>query len=193
MRKLIFISISLPAALCLFARPAAARTGYTRAASPGQRRERHLVREPDLKISETVTVAGFWRPRFRTGYRWVPAARDEAGRWHGGYWEPLRRETWEERVSYPGYWGPASRYGYIRITSQERPGDYLAGSWELMNSFEVREEPLRWVPGYWDRRRWVPGYWRVPRKEGYVWIDGYYHPDGRWQEARWEPAPDRAG
>lgn len=189
MRKLIFIALSLPSFLSLLLPSAAARTGYTRASDPSGRRERHLVREPDLKISETVTVTGFWRPRSRPGYRWIPASRDDAGRWHGGYWNPLHQDAWKERITFPGYWGPAGRYGYIRITTQERPDDYLAGSWELMNSFEIRETPRQWVPGYWNRRRWVPGYWRIPHKEGHIWVEGYYRPDGRWQEARWEPAP----
>ncbi len=184
MRNLTFIALSLP--MILFARPPFA------AGQPRERRERNLVRVPGLAISETVTVPGFWRPRYRAGYRWVRAARDDVGRWHGGYWEPLHREK-EEQVTVPGYWGPPGRLGYIRITTQDRPGDYLAGSWELMNSFEIRRTPREWVPGYWNRRRWVPGYWRQPEKEGYIWVGGYYRTDGRWQEARWEPAPDGKG
>lgn len=192
MKITLFLSVLIPAALLLILPlPASARTGYYRITDPGGRRQRHLVREPDLPISETVTAPGFWRPRHRCGYRWVEASRDDAGRWHGGYWEPLNIDRLTERVTVPGYWGPPSRYGYIRITRQDRPGDYLAGRWELMNSYRIREEPLEWVPGYWNRRRWVPGYWRVPRKEGYVWAHGYFRENGRWQQARWVPAPDR--
>ncbi len=191
MRTFIFAVLVFPAVLFLFpALPAAGDDAYPRSPGARERRERDLVREPDLRISETVTVPGFWRPRRRPGYRWIEASPDEAGRWHSGYWEPLGLENRREKVILPGYWGPAWRYGYIWIKTAEGPDRYQAGSWKLMNSFELVETPREWVPGYWNRRRWVPGYWRDPRREGYTWVEGYYRPDGLRQEARWVKSPD---
>ncbi len=191
MKKLFLAALPLPAILLLlYPAPAAARTGYTRAVDPAGRRERHMVREPDLPISETVTAPGFWRPRTRAGYRWVEAFRDEAGRWHGGYWEPLGIETLKEEFVTPGYWAPRRRHGHIWIRFSDRPGSYRAGSWKPMNTFQLQVAPRVWVPGYWNRRSWVPGYWRVPSKEGYRWVSGYFREDGRWQPARWEKIPE---
>jgi len=190
MRTSLFTALALSAVIFFFpSAPASGDEVGGRRITAREFSRGDLVREPDLRISETVTVPGFWRQRRRPGYRWVEAAADDAGRWHSGYWEPLGLADRETEVILPGYWGPPWRYGYIWIKTAEGPDRYQAGSWELMNFFEILREPRKWVPGYWNRRRWVPGYWRGPRKEGYTWAEGYYRPDGRWQEARWVPAP----
>ncbi len=190
MRTLALTVLALAAVSFLFlAPPAIGEAGYGRKVTARELRKGDLVREPDLPISECVTVPGFWRPRRRAGYRWIEAEQDDLGRWHSGYWEPLNLESRKTVVTLPGYWGPAWRYGYIWIKTAEGPDSYQAGSWKLMNSFELRKEPPKWVPGYWNRRSWIPGYWRAPEKAGFIWAAGYYRTDGRWQEAGWKKAP----
>ncbi len=148
------------------------------------------VWEPEIQISEDTVIPGFWRPRARSGYEWVKATKDEAGRWHPGYWAPLHRDILTGKTDLPGYWGPENRTGYIWINVEDRVGDYPAGSWEPMNTYQVAQPPLKWVPGYWTGRRWVPGYWRIPEREGHIWFEGYYGADGRWNEAHWGLSPE---
>ncbi len=190
MRKTLFTALALSAVIFLLpGSPASGDEDYSRKITARELSRKDLVREPDLTISESVTVPGFWRPRRRAGYRWIKASTDDLGRWHSGYWEPINLGSREVVVTLPGYWAPAWRTGYIWIKTAQGPDRYQAGSWKLMNSFELRKEPRKWVPGYWNRRSWVPGYWRAPSRDGYIWTAGYYRPDGRWQEAGWEKAP----
>jgi len=35
----------------------------------------------------------------------------------------------------------------------------------------------------------MDGYWRLPKKDGHIWIEGYYNSNGRWKEALWIPEP----
>jgi len=165
-----------------------ASAGYNRDSRPESRK--NMIWESEITIGEDVTIPGFWRPRSRNGYRWVDAAQDEAGRWHAGYWVPINAEKMKEETHYPGYWGPSIRDGFVWLNREDRAGEYPDGSWEKMNSFQMNKSPLKWVPGYWNRRVWVDGYWRIPEKDGFVWVEGYYCPNGRWQEARWEPEPE---
>lgn len=193
MRILILTTLALATVSFLFPTfPVFADPGYSPKVTARDLRGRDLVREPDLRITETVSVPGFWRPRHRSGYHWIEAAQDEVGRWHAGYWEPINLGSREVKITHPGYWGPAGRYGHIWIKNAERIDHYRAGSWKLMNSFELREEPRKWVPGYWDQKRWVAGYWRAPKKGGYIWVAGYFRLDGRRQEAGWVEAPDQS-
>lgn len=164
-----------------------AYAGYHRDSRPGPRK--NMVREPEIIINDNVTIPGFWRPKTRHGYRWITAARDDVGRWHSGYWLPINADLMIEKINYPGYWGPAGRDEFIWINRIDRVGEYPEGSWKKMNSYRINRAPLKWVPGHWDGRKWVEGYWRISEKEGYIWNEGYYNTDGRWQEALWIPAP----
>ena len=149
-----------------------------------------LVWVAPLEISEEVTVPGFWRPVSRRGYTWVEASRDEKGRWHHGYWEPLFKDALDGPTTIPGYWGPNTRTGstWLKVSQPTtlRWGDSF---WTPLNSRRINIGNMEWVPGYWSGKEWIPGYWRPPRKEGYIWSGGYYNDDGSWQEARWAPAP----
>jgi len=183
--RFVSISILLGATIGLTS-PAAA--GYNRDSRPESRK--NMIWESEITIDDEVTIPGFWRPRSRTGYQWIDAAQDEAGRWHTGYWVPINADKMAEQTHYPGYWGPSIRDGFVWLNREDRAGEYPDGSWEKMNSFQMDKSPLKWVPGHWNGRRWVDGYWRIPKKEGCIWVEGYYRPNGRWQEARWEPEPE---
>ena len=163
--------------------------GYHRNSHPHGRK--NLIWEPEFPISEDTVITGFWRPRIRRGYEWINAAKDEAGRWHSGYWAPLNQFKMTDRVNSPGYWGPSLREGIIWIKLEDRSEHYPSGSWKPMNTYQTTQPPLKWVPGYWNGTRWVHGYWRIPEKEDQIWIAGYYGLDGRWQEAHWEPRPEQ--
>jgi len=58
------------------------------------------VWEPGFFDGETW-IDGFWRPEYRSGYRWVSAYYDADSVYHGGYWMPLREQP--GKVWIPGW------------------------------------------------------------------------------------------
>ena len=164
-----------------------ANAGYHRDSRPGPRK--NTVWEPEITISEDVIISGFWRPRIRNGYQWIDAVQDDSGTWQAGYWVPINAHKMTDQVNFPGYWGPKNRDGYLWLNMEDHAGEYPGGSWKKMNSHQVVNPPLQWVRGYWNGRRWMDGYWRLPKKDGHIWIEGYYNSNGRWKEALWIPEP----
>jgi hypothetical protein len=73
-------------------------------------------------------VEGFWRPKHRTGYRWVSAWLEEDGVFHQGFWEPT-----EDR---PGHvWIP----GWFDGTA------WVEGYWVEQAEYD-RADPETWQP-----------------------------------------------
>ena len=144
------------------------------------------IREPDLMIYDGVCIPGFWRPAYRNGFIWIEAETDEAGRWHSGYWRPLKAERQVEEEELITYWGPQRRPGYVWIKIAEGPDAYPRGRWEPFNEYRSSAQRTVWVPGYWSGRKWISGYWRPKSRDGYHWVSGYYGRDGIWREAHWK-------
>jgi hypothetical protein len=166
----IFMAVSIGASI-----PAAA--GDHRNSRHGPRK--NMVWEAEIPISEDVIISGFWRPRARNGYRWIEAVQDDAGRWDSGYWVPINAHRMTDQMHFPGYWGPKNREGFLWLNQEDRAGEYPNSSWKKMNSHKVVKPPLQWVRGYWNGRRWMDGYWRLPKKDGHIWVEGYYNSNGR--------------
>ena len=106
--------------------------------NPDPYRHKKQVWEPAAEIAPGVVIPGFWRPGDRRGYVWVEACRDEANRWHPGYWKPrneYRLEAglmkwvpgyWSGKEWVPGYWRPPVKKGFIWVEGRYN----LSGQWQ---------------------------------------------------------------
>ncbi len=109
-----------------------------------------------------------------------------------------RNEVWEPAaeivpgVSIPGFWRAQSRRGYKwEKAYRDRESRWHPGYWKPINDYSRRDGLMKWVPGYRMGKRWNPGYWRLPERDGFSWIDGYYDRRGRWRAGHWAPVtPD---
>ena len=99
-------------------------------------------------------------------------------------WEPEAEIV--PGVFIPGFCRPAERRGYAWVEAHyDEYERYHPGYWKPKEAYLRPEGAMVWVPGYWLGEIWVPGYWRIPRREGYVWSEGYYDENGRWHEPHW--------
>ncbi len=103
--------------------------------------------------------------RHRPAHRAGPRVHISISPWAAAY-APAARPGWVWVAGhyvgprwYPGYWRPAvARVGWL------------------------------WVPGYWAGTVYIDGYWREERRDGQVWVDGYYNDDNEWVPGYWAPA-----
>jgi hypothetical protein len=90
-------------------------------------------------------VDGFWRPQYRSSYRWVSAYYDADGVYHAGYWMPTE-----------------DRAGQVWVPGWFDGNEWVPGYWVAVEQFE-EADPAAWTPEPgWD------GGWEV----GTGWGDG---------------------
>ncbi len=118
--------------------------------------------------------------------------------WYTGYWvHPYYRHTHVTYVvvgfsfvvhPWAPLWSPPARPGWTWV-----PGYWAWGWWHPGYWRPVRLAPVYWgltyqyVPGWWYSDVYIDGYYRVDRRDGWVWVEGYYTEDGRYVPGHWRP------
>jgi hypothetical protein len=91
------------------------------------------------------------------------------------------------RLLVPAFYRPAERNGYLWVeTQRDEYGRCFPGYWEPVGPYLRKGGEMAWVPGRFQGGRWSEGYWRMPAREGYSWLNGYFDENGRWHEPGWK-------
>lgn len=88
-------------------------------------------------------------------------------------------------------WAPPPRAGWAWVPGRYDPlGYWIPGHWVPVAGPPVIYPNVRYVfvPGYWQGSVYVEGYWRAGDRDGWIWQEGYYLPDGTYVSGHWEPA-----
>ena len=141
--------------------------------------------EESYVAGETVVAPGFWRPKTKGGFVWIPGNMNQEQQYISGHWKPVkvvkRNKVWIPGFRsggrwHPGRWRERKRKGLVWSPGHwNRSGIWIHGHWRPATAAPKGKV---WVPGHWNRKGvWAPGHWRLKAKTNQTWIKGhYYHP-----------------
>lgn len=154
---------------------------------PAHRRDnpRFARPQPDLVVPHPLAAAPPPRRQANRAHYvrwWVhPWYRWQHTTWVVVVW-PWVAQPW--RVS----WRPPPRRGWIWVSGMTVHDHWCPGYW-MPEATPAHVDTTRytWVPGFWLDTVWVEGFWRATEREGFVWVDGEYAPDGSYLMGHWLP------